>query len=69
MNALILAKMQTFEPDLLKTNKDIAPQNQRILQTIISSLAMNVSPLNLVTFLILRRSFQQCQRIFADWSL
>ena len=31
MNALILAKMQTFEPDSLKTSGDIAPQNQRIL--------------------------------------
>lgn len=57
MNALILAKMQTFEPDSLKTSGDIAPQNQRILQTIISSVALNVSPLNLVRFLILRRSF------------
>ena len=59
MNALTLAKMQTFEPDSLETSGDIAPQNQRILQTITSSVALNVSPLNLVRFLILRRSFQQ----------
>ena len=68
MNALILAKMQTFKPDSLKTSGDIAPQNQRILQTIISSVALNVSPLSLVRFLILRRSFQQWQWIFADWT-
>ena len=69
MNALILAKMPTFERDSLKTSGDIAPQNQRILQTIISSVAFNVSPSNLVRFLILRHSFQQCQWIFAFWSL
>ena len=34
----------------------------------ISSLAINVSPSNLVSFLILRPSFQQCQWIFANWS-
>ena len=69
MNALTLAKMQTLQPDSLKTSGDIAPQNQRILQTIISSLALNVSPLNVVTLLILRRSLQQGQWIFANWSL
>ena len=50
-------------------NDDIAPQNQRILQKFVSSLALNVSPLNLVRFLILRRSFQQRQWIFANWAL
>ena len=32
-------------------------------------LAFNVSLLNLESFLILRRSVQQCKSILADWSL
>ena len=49
-----------FERDLLKsTQKPLYKTSQ--LCTAISPLAFNLSLLNLVSFLILRRSFQRCQ--------
>ena len=55
-----------FERYLLKsTQKPLYKTSQ--LCTAISPLAFNLSLLNLGSFLILRRSFQRCQWIFADW--
>ena len=59
-----------FERDLLKTNKLIELlKNVSQLCGTISSLTSNLVTFNLVGFLILRRSSQQCQWKFANWFL
>ena len=67
---LKISKDAKFERDLLKTNKLIELlKNVSQLCGTISSLTSNLVTFNLVGFLILRRSSQQCQWKFADWFL
>ena len=68
---LRISKDAKFERDLLKTNKNIAPQKRfsTLICGTISSLTSNLVTFNLVGFLILRRSSQQCQWKFANWFL
>ena len=67
---LKISKDAKFERDLLKTNKLIELlKNVSQLCGTISSLTSNLVTCNLVGFLILRRSSQQCQWKFANWFL
>ena len=67
---LKISKDAKFERDLLKTNKLIELlKNVSQLCGTISSLTSNLVTFNLVGFLILRRSSQQCQWKFANWFL
>ena len=67
---LKISKDAKFESDLLKTNKLIELlKNVSQLCGTISSLTSNLVTFNLVGFLILRRSSQQCQWKFANWFL
>ena len=64
---LKISKDAKFERDLLKTNKLIELlKNVSQLCGTISSLTSNLVTFNLVGFLILRRSSQQCQWKFAN---
>ena len=67
---LKISKDAKFERDLLKTNKLIELlKNVSQLCGTISSLTSNLVTFNLVGFLILRHSSQQCQWKFANWFL
>ena len=60
---LKISKVAKFESDRMKTNKDIAPQNRKILDKnfatleAISSLVSDIPLSNSASLLILRRSF------------